>query len=142
MTTFAGSRFVGGQYPNGFGIRFEQLPDGSALATYTFDLMKQGPPKLVHGGAIATVLDEAMTAVVFWAERPAFTVNLTIDYRLPVPIGDSVLIRAFITHSERRKIFLRALLEFEDGTIAAEARALFLESPKLAQSVIPQASED
>ena len=65
IPNFNGSNFVGGDYENGFGIQFALQPDNSVKATYTFDKLKQGPPNIVHGGALSAVIDEAMTATVF-----------------------------------------------------------------------------
>lgn len=140
MFDFHGSNFVGGKHDNGFGLRFALQPDDTLLATYIFDILKQGPPGLVHGGAIAAVLDEAMTAAVFAANKPALTVNLMVDYRAAVPIGTEVQIMGRIDLIERRKIFTIAQMMLPDGTVAAEAKALFITHPK-ADSIHPTAKK-
>jgi acyl-coenzyme A thioesterase PaaI-like protein len=129
MLNFTGSNFVGGSHENGFGIHFELQPDKTLSAAYTFDILKQGPPGVVHGGAIAAVLDEAMTAAVFAAGKPALTVNLMVDYRAVVRINTEVQIIGRIDLIERRKLFTVAKIILADGTIAAEAKALFITTP-------------
>lgn len=129
MLDFRGSNFVGGSHANGFGLRFELQPDKTLTARYTFDILKQGPPGVAHGGAIAAVLDEAMTAAVFAAGKPALTVNLMVDYRAGVPIDTEVQIIGHIEMIERRKLFTVAKIILPDGTIAAQAKALFITSP-------------
>jgi hypothetical protein len=50
-----------------------------------------GHPKLVHGGAIASLLDDTMgTLFLSLGEGNGFTANLNIDYRRPIPAGTRV----------------------------------------------------
>ncbi len=140
MTTipnFNGSNFVGGDYQNGFGIQFALQPDKSVKATYTFDKLKQGPPNIVHGGALSAVIDEAMTATVFANELPAFTVNLQINFQVPVNLGVETEIVGWIDRVEGKKIFLRAEIRFPDGTLAVKSEGLFIRSEELAKHFYP-----
>lgn len=123
---FPGSNFVGRNHENGFGLQFQMQPDGSVLGETTFDPSKQGPPNLTHGGAMAAVLDEAMTAVVFLSDMPALTATLDIAYRAPVPIGTHVTVTGRIDRVIGRKIHTSAAILLPDGNPAAEARALFI----------------
>ena len=53
-----------------------------------------GYPDFVHGGVVATVLDEAMGwAMLHLAKRHGVTRGLNIRYRRPVPIGRALTIR-------------------------------------------------
>ncbi len=128
---FHGSNFVGGNWQNGFNVHFTIQPGDTETdyfsAEYTFSAHQQGPPGVAHGGAIASLLDEAMTAAAFEVEqRPAFTVNLNINYQQPVPLETPVMIRAFVERRERRKLFLKAALLLPDGTSASTADGLFI----------------
>jgi acyl-coenzyme A thioesterase PaaI-like protein len=123
---FPGSNFVGGGWTNGFGLHFTPQDDGWLTATYTFDVLKQGPPGIVHGGALASVLDEAMTAAVFAAGEPAFTVNLNLEYRVAVMVGTTVTIQGRVDVIDRRKLYMLARVTLPDGTHAVEAKALFI----------------
>lgn len=126
MIEFPGSPFVGGGWTNGFGLHFVPQEDGWLTADYTFDTLKQGPPGIVHGGALASVLDEAMTAAVFAAGYSAFTVNLILDYRTAVFVGTSVTIQGKVDLIDRRKLYTIARVVLADGTLAVEAKALFI----------------
>jgi uncharacterized protein (TIGR00369 family) len=129
MTEFNGSNFVGGAWQNGFGLRFMTLPDNSVSALYTFHRNMMGPPGIVHGGALAAVLDEAMTAAVFAADRLAFTVNLNIDYRQPVHLLAEVKIVGQLERENGRKLYTSARIVLPDGHSAAEAKGLFIIAP-------------
>ncbi len=126
MVNFPGSNFIGGAWANGFGLQFAPQDDGWFSATYTFDSLKQGPPGIVHGGALASVLDEAMTAAVFAAGYPAFTVNLILDYRAAVLVGVAVTIQGKVNLIDRRKLYTIARVLLPDGTLAVEGKALFV----------------
>jgi acyl-coenzyme A thioesterase PaaI-like protein len=119
---FMGSHFVG----QGFGLTFTKHDDGYLRAGYTFSQDKQGPPPIVHGGAQASVLDEAMTAAVFDVDLLAFTVNLTVDYKAPVYINVPVTIQGKLERREGRKLYLSGQIVLADGTIATQASALFI----------------
>lgn len=123
---FLGSQFIGGTWENGFGIRFAQDEQGRMVARHCFTPNKEGPPRIVQGGAIAAVLDEAMTAAIFTAGFVGFTVNLNVNYRAPVFIGAEAQIVGYIERVEGRKIFTAAQIILSDNTVATEATALFL----------------
>lgn len=123
---FTGSNFVAGKWENGFGLQFENVED-EFRATYRFAQHQQGPPGVVHGGALASLLDEAMTAAAFHAaQEPAFTVNLNITYRAPVFLGTEVFISAKVQQIEGRKIALQGEIKLSDGTITTIASGLFI----------------
>lgn len=125
-SAFAGSVFVGGDWENGFGLKFNRAEDGSVWAETSFSENKTGPSGIAHGGAIAAVLDEAMTAVIFAAGRRGFTANLNVNYKAAIPIGARLKIIAYIEQIEGRKTFTAARILLSDGQLAAEGFGLFI----------------
>lgn len=123
---FSGSRFVGGDWENGFGLQFDVADDGHVSATFTFDENKEGPAGLVHGGALAAVMDEAITVAAFVNNRGGLTVNLNVDYQAPVPIGEQVVATGQIDRIDGRKTFLSAELRLKDNSRAVRAKGLFI----------------
>lgn len=123
--SFQGSRFVG----QGLGLHFTEQADGSLVGIMHFSVSHQGPAGIVHGGAIAAVLDEAMTAAVFHIGDPAFTASMTIDYRAPLPTGMKATITGWLERADGRKRFLRGHIHDADGNLYAEASALFILIP-------------
>ena len=130
---FRGSEFVGGDWENGFGLQFDVSDDKSVQAEFAFSDNKGGPPGLVHGGALAAVMDEAVTVAAYAINRPGFTVNLNVDYRVPVALGVPVRLVGQVNKIEGRKTFLSATLSLSDGMVAVEAKALFISSKELAE---------
>ena len=84
----------------------------------------RGP--IVHGGAIATLADEALASVAFTLAddgETTTTADLKVDYYRPCQPG-RLLARATVRHRTRRFAFCEARVEQEDGELVAEARAL------------------
>jgi uncharacterized protein (TIGR00369 family) len=81
---------------------------------------------IVHGGAIATLADEALASVAFTqAEEGETTVtaDLKVDFLRPATPGRLVA-RATVRHRTKRLAFCEATVEQGQGEIVAEARAV------------------
>lgn len=84
----------------------------------------RGP--IVHGGAIATLADEALASVAFTvAEEGETTVtaDLKVDFLRPAKPG-RLIARATVRHRTRRLAFCETTVEHGNGQVVAEARAL------------------
>ena len=81
---------------------------------------------IVHGGAIATLADEALASVAFTAAEEGettVTADLKVDFLRPAVPG-RLLARATVRHRTRRLAFCEATVEQDGGQIVAEARAV------------------
>ncbi|KAI9804936.1 MAG: hypothetical protein M1833_006239 [Piccolia ochrophora] len=89
-----------------------------------------GWPGVTHGGAIATVMDEALGRVAarVLPAQTGVTANLSLTYRSPTPTGSFYVLRAEPVREEcgERKARVRATLETVDGKVCVEAAALFV----------------
>ena len=85
----------------------------------------RGP--IVHGGAIATLADEALATVAFTLAdegETTVTADLKVDFLRPATPGRLVA-RATVRHRTKRLAFTEATVEqADDGKIVAEARAV------------------
>ncbi|KAI1467463.1 Thioesterase/thiol ester dehydrase-isomerase [Daldinia caldariorum] len=95
-----------------------------------------GHPGIVHGGLLATMLDEGLARCCFAAlpHKVGLTANLNINYRAPAPADSYVVLRATTTKVEGRKAWVEGRIETlvgegETPLVLAEATALFV-SPK------------
>ncbi len=127
-----GSCFVcGTSNPRSIGLTWFQKEDGEIFSEFTFDLGHQGPPEHVHGGASAAVLDEAMGAAVWRAGHAVVAVNLEINYRLPVPLGQKVSVTARVHEVHARKILTTGEIILADGSVAVTGRGIYVPAPHL-----------
>ena len=85
----------------------------------------RGP--IIHGGAVATLADEALASVAFTVAREGettVTADLKVDFLRPALPGRLVA-RASVRHRTRRLAFCEATVEQADSAvIVAEARAV------------------
>ena len=103
-------------------------PDGHATGRVTLGKAHEGPPGLVHGGVVATILDHVLARAVRAAGRGGLTATLTVTYRRPVQLGVPLLATAEIGPAEGRRTTASARLVAEDDptTTLAEAEGLFV----------------
>jgi uncharacterized protein (TIGR00369 family) len=102
--------------------------DGRATGRVTLGKSHEGPPGLVHGGVVATLLDHVLARAVRAAGRGGLTATLTVTYRRPVQLGVPLLATAEVGTTDRRRTTATARLVAEDdpSTTLAEAEGLFV----------------
>ena len=86
--------------PIGLHLEFLIAPDGAVVSFPTVGENFEGHPGYLHGGIIATLLDEAMSKAVRALGQSAMTRKMEIDYRRPVPSGVPIRIEGRIVRSE------------------------------------------
>ena len=96
----------------------------TALWTPTHDW--EGFENVIHGGIVSTVLDEAMSKAVVFAECEALTGELRVRFRRHVTPGETQHIRAWVAARRKRIIETEATLTGADGVERAHAWASFL----------------
>lgn len=112
---------------NPLGLRLRMRPHGEGVAgEVTFRREHEGAPGFVHGGAVATALDDAFGMMLMRLRRPAVTARLEVDYRRPALIDRRYMVRAECARSEGRKLFFEASL-LDGDTVIAAAHSLFVE---------------
>lgn len=97
-----------------------------------------GHPTVIHGGLLATIMDEWLARCCFPAlpNQLAMTANLSISYKKPAPASSFVVLRAKTVKVEGRKAWVEGHIESlpDDGqepVVYAEASALYIE-PRMA----------
>ncbi len=113
--------------PTGLHLEFQLALDGSVVCSAVVPNLFEGPPGYLHGGIIATLLDEAMSKAVRARGRVSMTRRLEIDYLRPVPSGAPIRIEGQVVRNEPRKHWAEARILNEKGLVLAEGKALFIE---------------
>jgi uncharacterized protein (TIGR00369 family) len=132
LTPFAHSasnRCFGCGPANATGLRLEFLlaDDGSVVSLPVVAGTFDGHPGYLHGGIIATLLDEAMSKAVRAQGRSSMTRKLEIEYLRPVPSGAPLRIEGRVVRDEKRKHWAEASIANEKGIVLAEGKGLFIE---------------
>jgi acyl-coenzyme A thioesterase PaaI-like protein len=101
---------------------------GRVTGRVTLGKAYEGPPGLVHGGFIATLLDHALARAARSAGHGGLTGTLTVRYRRPVPLGVPLVLEGRLETTEGRRATSRATLAAADDPITplAEGEALLV----------------
>jgi acyl-coenzyme A thioesterase PaaI-like protein len=111
--------------PIGLHLSFE-MTDDEVRAPFTPQAEHQGWPGFMHGGLVATMLDEAMGWVTMSHGIWAVTGKINIRYREPVPLFQPVTVVGIIERNRGRWILVRAEIRSSEGTVLSEADAIFM----------------
>lgn len=113
--------------PIGLHLEFLLAEDGSVVCKAAIPDTYEGPVGYVHGGIIATLLDETMSKAIRARGYTAMTRHMEVDYLRPVPSGAAIRLEGHITHNEGRKHWAQARILSSDGTELAICKGLFIE---------------
>ncbi len=114
---------------HGLKLQFYELNGKELVAEYIVPEHFEGFPGIVHGGIIASMLDEMLSRAAMIGETDRFrmTAKLEIRYRAPVPTGQPLKLHAVIEKRRERISFTKAELRLADGTLAAEANGMMID---------------
>jgi acyl-coenzyme A thioesterase PaaI-like protein len=85
---------------------------------------------VIHGGLVATVLDEVMTwAAIVDSRRPCFAAEFGVRLQKPLPPLTRCVAVATLVANRRRVLDTQAWLEDEDGLVYARATGRYVPVP-------------
>ncbi len=115
----------GGQNPIGMHLEIE-LGEGTARTEWVPGKDYVGWEEKVHGGIIATLLDEVMAWAPSSHDSWAVTAEMQIRYRAPANPGERLVATGRVTERRRRIYHVAGEVRGEDGRLVAEAEGRFL----------------
>jgi acyl-coenzyme A thioesterase PaaI-like protein len=92
----------------------------------------QGYPGIVHGGIVASILDEVVGRVAMIADPNHFlmTVKMEVKYRQPVPVATPLVIVGRSVETRGKLTQTVGELRLPDGSLAASATATLIDLPE------------
>lgn len=98
------------------GLRLQWIVEGHTMSTsYITEAKYQGWQGIVHGGILATLLDEAMTRLAGAVCGNAVTAEMTVRYIKPAHIGQKIYVKGEIVKESKRLIELKASIQDENS---------------------------
>ncbi|MCB1156144.1 MAG: PaaI family thioesterase [Leptospiraceae bacterium] len=94
--------------------------NGEVKFTHNFLGHEKGAPgkrRLVHGGAIAALLDEAQGVLAHHIGHIVMTDQLYLRYHKATPLEEVVEVHAWITTVRKRRLYTRATLKSAQGEV-------------------------
>ena len=105
-------------------MRVRQCDDGSVVGEATLRPIHEGPPGVVHGGWVASLLDQLLGHANAAAGVGGFTAQLTVRYLRPTPYDVPLLLRARTDRVEGRRVMSSGEV-VANGVVTAEASGMF-----------------
>lgn len=124
-TTDHGCFGCGARNPVGLQLAFYRREDG-VYADFTPGTDYEGYTRMVHGGILSTILDEAMSWAVIDSGRLAVTARMSVDFRKPVPSGDTLEVTATVSRDRGRAVETRGEIRSASGDVLASSTGLFI----------------
>jgi uncharacterized protein (TIGR00369 family) len=144
MARRAQNRCFGCGPANDGGLRLDFFlrEDGWVVTLPVVPAVFEGHVGYLHGGIIATLLDETMSKAVRAGGFTAMTRRMEVNYLKPVPSVVALRVEGRITRTEGRKHWSEARILNSEGVVLAESQGLFiqvaLENKRLAADETPR----
>ena len=108
-------------------LTFEQDDDAKRIrGNFRLGAEYQGGAGFIHGGIIATVLDEVLGKVCRFRGVHAVTAELTIQYLKPVPVDADLIVEGHEVEMTGRNLFIVGEIGDVSGRVLARGRGRFV----------------
>jgi acyl-coenzyme A thioesterase PaaI-like protein len=121
----AGCVVCGTENATGFQLTYTTETAGRVSALWTPTARYEGFKGLVHGGVLATVLDEAMAKAVISLRLEALTGDLRVRFRHYVTPGEPLQVTGWVVSHRGRLLKVEAAVCTLDGEERCHAWGLF-----------------
>lgn len=123
-----GCLVCGRDNPTGFALKlFADSETGIVQTHFTVDARHAGFDGIVHGGALATLLDEAMVWSATWAcGRFCLCGEMTVRFRQPSRVGETLTIQGITDRARGRLVLCSGKVLGADGSLRVEASGKFV----------------
>ena len=101
-------------------VRFEYNPQGFEI----------GAPGFVHGGVLASVMDEAQGVLCFHVGHVVMTDQLRMKYHRATSLDSPFQVRCWITAVRRRRMYTRGTIMATDGSLLVSSSAVWYLLPE------------
>jgi acyl-coenzyme A thioesterase PaaI-like protein len=105
-----------------------QVCGGRASATLNPNALLEGPPRLLHGGFTAAMMDALLSTLVQAQDIRAVTVRLDVQFLEAVPLDLPLELSGEVLDVSGRKVTARGTMS-RNGTPVARADALLITVP-------------
>jgi uncharacterized protein (TIGR00369 family) len=117
----------GGANPRGMRLSFEQDQTRRRIVgRFRLGAEYQGAAGFIHGGIIATVLDEVMSKVSRFSDVRTVTAELCVEYLRPIRVDEELFVEGFPARSEGRQFYHEGEIRDAAGVLLARGRGRFV----------------
>jgi acyl-coenzyme A thioesterase PaaI-like protein len=116
----------GKKNPAGLRLEFELVGQTEVRTSFVPAKEFQGFRDIVHGGIIATILDEVMVNGLWLRGVPAVTGKLEVRLKRPARVGERLHFAGRILQDGGKTVEVASEAVTADGVMVAEARGLLI----------------
>lgn len=117
----------GGANTRGMQLTFEQDDAARRIrGAFRIGAEYEGGSGFVHGGIIATLLDEVMAKVSRFVQDRAVTAELTVEYRKPIPVEKDLVVEGWEVSRKGRSLYREGEIRDSSGELLARGRGHFI----------------
>jgi uncharacterized protein (TIGR00369 family) len=117
----------GGANARGMQLTFEKDEAGKCIrGSFRVGAEYQGGPGFVHGGIIATILDEVMGKAGRFRDVRTVTAELHVEYLRPVPVDQDLVAEGWEVEKQGRNLFHAGEIRSASGTVLARGKGRFV----------------
>ena len=118
-------------FPNVVGLVVEELRQDYCRMRLPYRPELDQPAGVVHGGALATLIDTVVVPPVGWRYDPGwqyFTIQLDVRFRAPV-IAQDAIAEGWVDQRGKSIVFCSARVTDESGVVAADGTLVYTVRP-------------
>jgi uncharacterized protein (TIGR00369 family) len=135
IVRYSGCFVCGNKNPAGLKVKFYEK-DGGAFAEFVPKDTLEGYKGLLHGGILASLLDEIMIKAVLARRVYCVTAEMNIRYKKPVEITERLSLFGFIEKENGRIYATKGWAKNQKGDIVAEGEGkYFVPKPEAARKL-------
>ena len=117
----------GGANERGMQLTFEQDDEARQIrGVMRLGAEYQGGAGFVHGGIVATLLDEVMAKVNRFGQDYAVTAQLTVEYLKPVPVDEEIIVNGWEVERNGRNLLREGEIRDASGVLLARGKGRFV----------------
>jgi uncharacterized protein (TIGR00369 family) len=112
---------------NEHGLKLKlHLGERRSWSEFVLDDRFEGWAGIIHGGIIATILDEVMAWALVAEDNWGVTARMSLDFKRPVPVGTRIRAEGWVVRSRRRLVDTAGQIVDANGAILAQGEAVYL----------------
>ena len=117
----------GAANPAGMKLAFElDFETRRTRGSFALGANYAGGGGFAHGGIIAVVLDEAMGKLSRLTDEKAVTAEMSIEYRKPIPINQTIVVHGWQEEEKGRNRFRAAEIYDTQGNLLVRGKGRFV----------------
>ncbi|EQA45221.1 thioesterase family protein [Leptospira broomii serovar Hurstbridge str. 5399] len=122
----------GPENPKGLHASFPfHEPTGEVRFSFVMEKGFEGAPGYTHGGALATLMDEAQGVLCFHLGHFVMTDQLYMRYLKACPLGAEIEVRCWVTMVRRRRLYTKGTVHLKKtGELLLSSKARWYDMPE------------